>query len=369
MKKWFFLMLVIAFLLFGSVIGFNMFKAHKIEEFLANRPEPVYPVTTLDVQYSQWTPTIEAIGFIEPNQGVTLTPQTSGVVDSVTFKSGQKVSKGTVLVTLNSDVEKANLASSQAQLPALKAKFKRYQDLLKKGSIAKESLDEAEAAYRSLLAQITSQKAAVARRTLRAPFTGVVGLRNVFLGQYLQPGNDVVRLEDTDTMRLRFTIAQRDISKIELGQTINIHVDSYPDTPFSGHITAIEPAVNYQSGLIQVQADIPNNDGRLRAGMFARANILLPAQTDQIIIPQIAITYALYGNTVYVVKKDAENELRAYQKVIQTGERQGDEVHVIAGIEANETIVTSGQIRLSNEAKIKVVENNALDTPATTPKL
>lgn len=369
MKKWFFIMFTIAFLLFGSVIGFNMFKEHKIAEYLANASEPVYPVTVLDTKSHQWVPTIQAIGFIEPNQGVTLTTQTSGVVDSVRFRSGQKVEKGEVLITLDSEVEKANLKSNQARLPAVKAKFERYKDLLTKGSISRESYDDADASYQSLLAEITSQKATVKRRTITAPFAGTVGLRNVYLGQYLQPGNDVARLEDTDTMRLRFTVTQRDISKISLGQAINIAVDSYPDTPFSGHITAIEPAVNYQSGLVQVQADIPNNGGQLRAGMFARANILLPPQENQIVIPQTAITYALYGNTVFVVQKDDKGELRAYQKVVKTGDRQGANVHLLAGISINEQVVTSGQIRLSNESKVKLVENNALDTPATTPKL
>ncbi len=369
MKKWFFIMFTISFLLFGSVIGFNLFKERKIAEYLANASEPVYPVTVIDTKGSQWTPTIQSIGFIEPNQGVTLTTQTSGVVDSVKFRSGQKVKKGEVLITLDSEVEKANLASNQARLPAVKAKFERYKDLLKKGSVSRESYDDAEASYHALLAEITSLKATVKRRTITAPFSGTVGIRKVFLGQYLQPGNDVVRLEDVETMRLRFTITQRDISKISLGQAVNIEVDSYPNTAFSGHITAIEPAINYQSGLVQVQADIPNNDGQLRAGMYARANILLPSQKNQIVIPQTAITYALYGNTVFVVQKDDKGELRAYQKVVTTGDRQGANVHVLAGISTNEQIVTSGQIRLSNESKVKLVENNALDTPATTPKL
>ncbi len=362
-------MFTLSFVLFGSVICFNLFKEHKIAEYLANASEPVYPVTVIDTKGHKWTPSIQAIGFIDPNQGVTLTSQTSGVVDSVMFRSGQKVEKGEVLITLDSEVEKANLESNQVRLPAVKAKFERYKDLLKKGSISRESYDEAEASYQSLLAEITSLQATVKRRTITAPFTGTVGIRNVFLGQYLQPGNDVVRLEDVETMRLRFTVTQRDISKINIGQVIEIIVDAYPNTPFSGHITAIEPAINYQSGLVQVQADIPNNDGRLRAGMFARANILLPPQENQIVIPQTAITYALYGNTVFVVEKDDKGELRAYQKVIKTGERQGADVHVLTGISINEQVVTSGQIRLSNESKVKLVENNALDTPATTPKL
>ena len=369
MKKWFAVMLVIAFLLFGSVIGFNMYKQKMIAEYLANQPEPEFPVTTVVVDNADWVPTIEAIGFIEPNQGVTLTTQTSGVIDKINFESGQRVKRGDVLITLDSEVERANLAGAKARIPAAKSKFERYQDLLAKNSISKESRDEAEASYLSLRAEVTSLQATINRRTIRAPFDGIVGLRNVYLGQYLQPGNDIVRLEDVATMRFRFTVAQRDISKLKLGQTIDISVDSYPQTPFKGRLTAIEPAVNYQSGLVQVQADIPNNDGQLRAGMFARANVILPTQVDQIVIPQTSITYALYGNTVYVLEKDKDGVMRVNQRVVKAGERQGDKVHILEGIQVGEQVVTSGQIRLSNQAKVKVVENDALNTPAVTPKL
>ena len=313
MKKWMAIMLLIALALFGSVIGFNMFKQKKIAEFMANRPEPEFPVTAMVTKAQDWVPTIEAIGFIEPNQGVTLSSELSGTIDSIRFESGAHVKADQLLLSLDSSVEKANLNSSQARLPAARAKFERYKNLYQKNSISRDQLDDAEASYRSLEADIDSLKATIARREVRAPFSGAVGLRNVFLGQYLEPGTQIVRLEDTSVMRLRFTVPQTDISKITLGQTIKINVDAYPQTQFDGQITAIEPAVNYQSGLIQVQADIPNNDGQLRSGMFARASIILPTVKDQIVL--------------------------------------------------------SGQVRLSNDTKVHVVENDALAVPAQTPML
>lgn len=369
MKKWFAVMLLLSLALFGTVIGFNMFKQKMIGEYLANMPEPEFPVTLSDVSASDWTPSISVIGFIEPKQGVMLTNQSSGVIDKIQFESGETVKKGTVLLSLDATVEKANLASAQARLPAARARYKRHQDLYKTKSVSREALDEAEANYRSLQAQITSLKASIDRLTITTPFAGVVGLRNVFLGQYLKSGDNIVRLEDISTMRLRFTIPQRDISKIKIGQPIDILVDSFPDKQFKGKITAIEPAVNFQSGLIQVQADIPNNDGQLRAGMFARANVILPTLENQIVVPQTAITYTLYGDTVYIAKKDEKGDLRAYQQVIKTSDRIKDKVHVLEGINQGDVIVTSGQIRLSNQSKIKKIENNILSTPATTPKL
>ena len=377
MKKWMAIMLLIAIALFGSVIGFNLFKQKMIAQYMANRPEPEFPVTAMVTKAQDWVPTIEAIGFIEPNQGVTLSTELAGTIDAITFESGKPVKAEQLLLSLDSTVERANLRASQAKLPAAKAKFERFQNLYKTSSISKEQLDEAEAAYRSLEADIESLKATITRREVRAPFSGVVGLRNVFLGQYLQPGTDIVRLEDTSVMRLRFTVPQTDISKIKLGQTIKINVDAYPQTQFDGHITAIEPAVNYQSGLIQVQADIPNNDGQLRSGMFARASIILPTVKDQIVIPQTAISFTLYGQNVYVLKEGEEtdkegnkvNVLRAKQVVVKAGERRGNDVHVLSGIQAGDQIVLSGQVRLSNDTKVHVVENDALAVPAQTPML
>ena len=241
MKKWMAIMLLIALALFGSVIGFNMFKQKKIAEFMANRPEPEFPVTAMVTKAQDWVPTIEAIGFIEPNPGVPLSSELSGTIDSIRFESGAHVKADQLLLSLDSSVEKANLNSSQARLPAARAKFERYKNLYQKNSISRDQLDDAEASYRSLEADIDSLKATIARREVRAPFSGAVGLRNVFLGQYLQPGTEIVRLEDTSVMRLRFTVPQTDISKITLGQTIKINVDAYPQTQFDGQITAIDP--------------------------------------------------------------------------------------------------------------------------------
>ncbi|MBW3697708.1 efflux RND transporter periplasmic adaptor subunit [Vibrio sp. T187] len=368
MKKWTFFMLLIAVVLFGSVIGFNMFKQQKIAEYMANLPEPEFPVTVTEVQPVDWVPVIEAIGFIEPNQGVTVANETSGVIDQIAFDSGTQVEKDQPLVLLDSDVEKANLKSTQARLPAAEAKYKRYKGLYKKGSISKESYDEAEANFFSLSADIESLKASIARREIKAPFSGVVGIRNVYLGQYLQAGTDIVRLEDTSVMRLRFTVSQNDISRINVGQAIDIYVDAYPEIPFQGSISAIEPAVSVQSGLIQVQADIPNNDGKLRSGMFARANIILPKMANQVTLPQTAITFTLYGDNVYIISEE-DGVKRVKQHVVKVGERAKDQAHILEGVKAGDIVVTSGQVRLSNDAKVKIVESDAINPPSETPKL
>ncbi len=361
-------MLLIATLLFGSVIGFNMFKQKKIAEYLANRPEPEFPVTVTTVKAVDWVPVIEAIGFVEPNQGVTLTTETSGVIKKIAFTSGSQVEAGQLLLQLDSDVEKANLQSAQARLPAAEAKYKRYKGLFTKGSVSKEAFDEAEANFYSLAADIESLKASIDRREINAPFSGVIGIRNVYLGQYLQPSDRIVRLEDISVMKLRFTVPQTDFSRISIGQDVDIFVDAYPNQPFKGSISAIEPAVSVQSGLIQVQADIPNNDGKLRSGMFARANIILPKLENQVTLPQTAITFTLYGDSVYILE-DVDGEKRVKQSVVKVGERTEAIAHILQGVKEGDTVVTTGQVRLSNGAKVRVVESDATTPPAETPML
>jgi membrane fusion protein (multidrug efflux system) len=372
MKKrtvvWTLVMLLIALLLFGSVIGFNLFKQKMIAQYIANQPEPSYPVTITDISLQDWTPTLEAIGFIEPYQGVTLTTQSSGMIDAIEFDSGAKVEKGQRLLTLDSKVEQATLKSAQARLPAAEAKFERYKGLFKRGSISQESYDEARASYLSLSADIESLKATIARRRITAPFAGQVGIRNVYLGQYLQPGTDIVRLEDTSVMRLHFTVPQTDISRVTLGQIVEISVDSYPDNAFEGEITAIEPAVNAKSGLVQIEANIPNSDEKLRSGMFAHAHILLPTMPEQVIVPQTAITFTLYGDSIYVVS-EKDDVKRVQQRVVTVGERRGNIAHILNGLKDGEKIVTSGQVRLSNGVKVHIVESNATAPRAETPML
>ncbi|SGZ05356.1 Membrane-fusion protein [Moritella viscosa] len=362
-------MLLIALALFGSVISMNLYKQKMIAEFMANRPEPEFPVTVVDTKTADWIPTIQAIGFIEPNQGVDIANEVAGKIDSITFDSGTKVTKGQPLVSLDSEVEKANLKSSQARLNAAKSKFLRYEALYKKNAVSKEALDESEASYSSLLADIESQKATIARRQITAPFDGEVGLRNVFLGEFLSAGTSIVRLEDTSVMRLRFTVPQTQISQVYLGQEVEIFVDAYPETAFSGKISAIEPAVNFQSGLIQIQADIPNNESQLRSGMFARANVILPTIKDQITVPQTAITFTLYGDNIYLVREDENGDLRVTQSVVKVGERIDAIAHILEGIKAGDKVVTSGQVRLSNNAKVRIIENETLQVPAETPML
>ncbi|PSJ45198.1 efflux transporter periplasmic adaptor subunit [Zobellella endophytica] len=373
MKKWTLSMLLLVILIFGSVIGFNLFKQKMMAQYFANMPVPSVPVTLAELQPRDWTPRIAAIGFIEPIQGINVSNESAGIVRTIHFESGQQVTAGDILVELDADVEKANLRSAEGRRPSVQANLERMRQLYGRGSVSKGQLDEAEANYRELQGQIDSLQATIERRTIRAPFDGIMGIRNAFLGQYLNAGADIARLEDISHFSIRFTIPQTRLADIAVGQALNIFVDAYPDTPFEGEITAIEPQVNPDSGVVQVQASIPNQDGKLRSGMFAKLDVRLPTLSEQMLVPQHAINFTLYGQTVYVVEEEqadnGETVLVARQRVVEVAEREAEFARVVKGLEPGEQIVTSGQVRLSNGSRVTPVESDALDTPESTPML
>ncbi|MEH6453178.1 MAG: efflux RND transporter periplasmic adaptor subunit [Psychromonas sp.] len=373
MKKWIASAVLLAILVFGSVIGFNMFKAEKIKEYLANRPIPEFPVTSQTIKTEDWTPHLKAIGFIEPIQGVNIANEVTGKIIKIDFESGQQLQKGKAIVYLDSEVEKANLKAAQGRLPAVERNYIRLDALFAKGSVSQGDVDNAEAEFLALQGQIEAYQATITRRIITAPFTGIAGLRNVNIGDYLSAGTDIVRLEDISRMRIRFTVPQNDLNKIYIGQAMNIVVDAEPDTAFTGTVSAIEPAVNYQSGVIQVQADIPNKSQKLRSGMFAKASIILPTIEAQITIPETAINYTLYGETVYVITEqktdDGKTFLQVDQKIVKLGVSKDGEIHVLEGLEEGDEIATSGQVRLSNGAHVNVIESDILNKPAEIPAL
>ena len=373
MKKWIAAMLLLALALFGSVIGFDVFKQQMIADYLANQPEAKLPVEVVEARSQDWQPKISSIGMIEPQQGVTLSTSVSGLVSKIHFSSGEQVEEGQLLVTLDSEVEQANLAAAKSRLPAAKSSYERNQQLYKRNSVSKKTLDDAQAEYLALRAEIDSLEAVIERREIRAPFSGMIGLREIHLGRYLQAGDAISRLESLDSMMIRFIVPQKNLPDVAIGMQVAIHNDAYPQRVFEGRISAINSAVSHESGVLQLQAEIPNSDQLLRAGMYATVDILQPVIDDAVVIPTRAINFSLYGEQVYVVSDSASNsnndseastdsaeELRVSQRSIKVAERQGQWSRV-TGIEAGDTVVTSGQVRLRNGALVKIVDDGLID--------
>ncbi|WP_232313372.1 efflux RND transporter periplasmic adaptor subunit [Enterovibrio coralii] len=304
---------------------------------------------------------------MEPNQGVDVSNEVSGIVTAINFDNGASVEAGTVLVSLDSSVQQADLKAQQVQLPSVRDDFLRLQKLYKERSVSEQSLETAQSKYESLQANIESLQATIAQREIKAPFNGQLGIRNVNLGQYVSAGTDIVRLDDLSSMRVRFSVPQADIGKIAIGQPISLTVEAFPGRVYEGKINAIEPVVNNQTGLVMVQAELPNDDGTLRGGMFADVNIALTNLEKQFVVPQTAIVFALYGNSIFVVEKK-DNDTRVKQVTVEVLERSGNNALISGDLKFDEEVVTTGILNLGNNTKVDIVPN-PISVPDKMPQL
>ncbi|RFO60586.1 efflux RND transporter periplasmic adaptor subunit [Haemophilus influenzae] len=367
------IILVVFVLIFVGVIGFNMIKGVMISRAIAEMPEPSSPVTALEVQPREWTPVINTTGLVRPNQGVMLSTQNAGAVSQVLVQNGQNVKKGEVLVELDSSVERANLQAAQAQLSALRQTYQRYVGLLNSNAVSRQEMDNAKAAYDAQVASIESLKAAIERRKIVAPFDGKAGIVKVNVGQYVNVGTEIVRVEDTSSMKVDFALSQNDLDKLHIGQRVTATTDARLGETFSARITAIEPAINSSTGLVDVQATFDPEDGhKLLSGMFSRLRIALPTETNQVVVPQVAISYNMYGEIAYLLEPLSEEEkgkmsgnekldrlYRAKQITVFTKDRQG----VYAQLQGNEVkagdkIITGGQQGIGNGSLVEWIKKD-----------
>ncbi|OOF53611.1 efflux transporter periplasmic adaptor subunit [Rodentibacter genomosp. 2] len=367
------IILVVFVLIFAGVIGFNVFRGIMIGKALANMPEASSPVTAIEVKASEWTPVINTTGLVRPNQGAMLSAQNAGTVSNVFVQNGQTVKKGDLLVELDSSVERASLKAAQAQLPALRQTYQRYANLVGSGSVSRQEADNAKAAYDAQVANIESLKATIERRQIVAPFDGKTGIVKVNVGQYVNVGAEIVRVEDTSSMKIDFAISQNELDKLHLGQRVTTTTDARQGETFSARITAIEPAINSSTGLVDIQATFDPEDGRkLLSGMFSRLRVALPTETNQIVVPQVAVSYNMYGEISYLLEPLSEEDrtkfadnpkldslYRAKQITVFTKDRQGiysqlqgDEVKV------GDKIITGGQQGIGNGSLVEWIKKD-----------
>jgi membrane fusion protein, multidrug efflux system len=355
---------VVLFVLFLAILaGFGFVKFTQIQGFItmaksgAFEPPPT-AVTTDVAKQSEWQPSLESVGTVTAVNGVTVSTDLAGIVRQIAFESGNKVRQGDLLVHLDTTQEEAQLHSAEAQRDYAAITLKRDKDLVEKHAISQSDYDNADAVFRQNQASVDQFKALIARKTLRAPFDGVAGIRQVNLGQYLKEGDMVVTLQAFDPIYVNFSLPQQDLSKLIIGDPVQLHVDAFPDQAFNGTITAINSLVDQATRNIQVQATFANSDFRLRPGMFAKVSVMLSDRQNVVAIPATAIHYAPYGDSIFVVAELKDAQGKEYKGVkeqfIKTGQSRGDMIAVVSGLKPGDEVVTSGVFRLKSGAKVKV---------------
>jgi membrane fusion protein (multidrug efflux system) len=367
------IMLILVGAVLGGLFGFKTFVNGKIKEAMAGMANMPQTVSTTRAETSEWQPKIDAVGTLRAVRGAELSFEVSGVVDTISFQSGDEVKAGQVLLTLRKQDEEARLESLEATASLAQITYDRDMKQLKAQAISQATVDNDAANLRNARAQVAVQQAVLDKKTLRAPFDGKLGLRQVDLGQYLAAGTMIATLQSVDPIYVDFLLPQQVVSQINVGETVRARIDAFPDRTFEGKITAINPKIETSSRNVQVRATLANPDQKLIPGMFATVELDTGAPQRMVTLPQTAVTYNPYGSLVYLVDDKAKGagakpELTARQVFVTTGATRGDQVAILKGVAEGDTVVTSGQIQLRNGIPV-VVNNNALPTNDAAPKI
>jgi membrane fusion protein (multidrug efflux system) len=369
--------MVLVLALTGALVaGLGFVKFRQFQEAAgqaaAFQPPPE-AVTTVIAAKEAWNSSLTAIGTVAAVQGVTVSADLPGTVDHIAFDSGRAVREGDVLVRLDTRQEQAQLAAAEAARDLALLNFGRMQGLVSDGAIARAEYDRAAAEQKQTEARVGEIRATIERKTIRAPFSGMLGIRQVNLGQYLSPGDAVAPLQSLHPIYVNFGVPQQDAPRMHLGRTVRVTLGDRAARPLLGRITAVDSVVNEATRNVQIQATLPNQDGSLRPGMFVQAEVVLSANRSVIAVPASAISYAPYGDSIFVVGDLKDAEGRAYrgvrQQFVKLGGARGDQVAIVEGVTAGDEVVTSGVFKLRNGAAVLV--NNQVrpgNNPAPKPE-
>lgn len=372
MTKRMVIMLAVVGLLFGGIFGYKAFTGIMMKKYMSAGGIPPVTVSTIHATNEAWQPQFKAVGSLRAVRGVDLASEISGLVRSVHFKSGDEVKAGQLLVQLNADPDIAQLHALEAEADLAEITYERDKKQIEAQAISQSTLDSASADLKSKQAQVTQQAAVVAKKAIRAPFAGRLGISSVNPGQYVNSGEKIVTLQSLDSIFIDFSLPQQELSRVSRGQTAVVFIDAYPGKTFTGKITAINPKVDPGSRNVQVEAVIANPGRELLPGMYATLEVLYGAAQHYLTLPRTAVTFNPYGETVYLVEekgtdKAGKKTLTVRQTFVTLGPARGDQVAVLSGVKEGDQVVTSGQLKIKNNSVV-IINNQVQPLNDAAPK-
>jgi membrane fusion protein, multidrug efflux system len=356
------IMLAVVAVLFGGLFGFKAFLGGVIRKSISAQGIPPQTVSTAKAQFAEWQGEFQAVGTLRAVRGADLASEVPGVITAIQFQSGQEIEAGAPLVQLNNESDLARLRSLAAAAELAETIYERDKKQLEIQAVSQAVVDADAASLKSARAQVAEQQALVNKKLVRAPFSGRLGIRAVDIGQYVNAGVKLVTLQALDPVYVDFFAPQKSLEKIALKQKVTLKVDAFPGQQFSGEISSIDPRLDPATRNIQVRATVRNPKHSLLPGMFATVVLAAGGRQRYLTLPQTAVSYNPYGDTVFVVEenkgKDEKVALVAQQKFVTTGETRGDQVAILSGIKEGDTVVTAGQIKL--RSGFPVIVNNSI---------
>ena len=372
MVRWFIIVGLLLLLLAGGLVWFNYFRGKMIAQFFANNKPPPTSVNIAETKSETIPNLLTAVGDLAAVHQVNVTSDLNGRITEIMFTADATVKEGTPLVQLFDAPEQADLASFKAQATMAQLSLDRAKQLASRQFGPQATVDQAQSSFDQANAGIAKTQAIISQKQVRAPFDGELGVRKVEVGQYLTAGTQIVSLTDLSQLYANFTVTEKDSAALKVGQTVRIAVDAYPGRAFEGKITTIEPQIATDTRNIRVQATIANPERILKPGMFATTTVVLPDKPPVITIPETAVDYTLYGDSVYLITEkkedDGKTSLTAVRTFVQTGNRVDGRVEIVKGVKAGDKVVAVGQLKLQSGAAVSISTDPGPQIPAQPPR-
>jgi membrane fusion protein, multidrug efflux system len=372
MVRWFIIVGLALALLVGALVGFNAFRAHMIAEFFAHNKPPPANVTVAEAKSEVVPNLLSAVGGLAAVHQVNVTSDVSGRITDILFTAGSLVKSGTPLVQLFDGPEQGDLASFKAQAIMGQLALDRAKQLVVHQFTAQSTVDQAQSTYDQAMAGIAKTEAIISQKLVRAPFDGELGVRHIEVGQYLTAGTQIVSLTDLSELYDNFTVPEKDSAQLKVGQAVRLKVDAYPNRVFEGKITTIEPQIATDTRNIRVQATIDNPDRSLKPGMFATTTVVLPDKPPVVTVPETAVDYTLYGDSVFLITEkkgdDGKTALTAVRTFVQSGNRIDGRAEIIKGLKPGDRVVAVGQLKLQSGAAVAISSDPPPPVPAEPPR-
>jgi membrane fusion protein, multidrug efflux system len=372
MVRWFIIVGLLLALLVGALVGFNAFRSHMIAQFFANNKPPPTMVTVSEVKSEVIPNLLTAVGDLAAVHQVNVTSDVSGRITDIMFTPGATVKAGSPLLQLFDAPEQGDLASFKAQATGAQLALDRAKQLAARQFGPQSTADAAQATYDQANAGIAKTEAIISQKLVRAPFDGVLGVRHVEVGQFLTAGTQIVSLTDLSVLYANFTVTEKDSGALKDGQIVRILVDAYPGKIFEGKVTTIEPQIATDTRNIRVQATLDNPDHILKPGMFATTTVVLPDKPAVVTVPETAVDYTLYGDSVFLITEkkgdDGKTSLTAVRTFVRTGNRVHGRAEILSGLKPGDRVIAVGQLKLQSGAAVAISTDPSPPIPANPPR-
>lgn len=353
----FVIVIVLLGVVLGGIFGYKFWQFGQMQEQMS-QPQPPAEVSVVQAQSETWTPSVKAVGSIVAVNGVDVANEVPGIIQQISFESGDTVRKGDVLIRLDADIDEAALSTRRAESQLNRQEFKRIGDLLPRRAVSQSQYDEAKANYDAANARVSEAEALLSKKTIRAPFDGTVGIRLVDQGQYIATGTPIVEINMLDPVYVDYTLSERNLADVAVGYSVMATVAGAPGAGFKGKVSAINTSVNPETRTVRIRATLANKDKRLRPGMFASVQTLQPQDNTAVTVPRTAISYNTYGDFAFVVENNDNGQQVATRRSVRSGNTRDGKVAILEGLKEGDTIVSKGLLRLRSGQSVKIQDDS-----------